>query len=57
MFGLKTLLVKTSRFAAALACGIGFAATVAAPMTSAQTLWPGYFVDNIQTKAGAGTGA
>ena len=57
MFGLKTLLVKTSRFAAALACGIGFAATVASPMTSAQTLWPGYFVDNIQTKAVAGTGA
>ena len=57
MFGLKTLLVKSRRLATALVCGVGLTAWGAAPITGAQTLWPGYFVDNIQTKAVAGTGA
>ena len=57
MFGLKTLLVKSRRLATALVCGVGLTALGAAPITGAQTLWPGYFVDNIQTKAVAGTGA
>ena len=56
MLGLKSLLVKTAFVATTFVGCVGGGMLLKAPMADAQSLWPGYFVDNIQTKAVAGTG-
>jgi len=57
MLGLKSLLVKTAFVATIFVGCVGGGMLLKAPMADAQSLWPGYFVNNIQTKAVAGTGA
>lgn len=57
MSGLKSLLVRTAFVATAFVGSVGGGLVLQVSTASAQALWPGYFVDNIQSKAVAGTGA
>ena len=60
MVGLKSLVLRNSVVGAmtCLAVGLGLGSGLGlAPEVAAQPVWPGYFVNSIQTKAVAGTGA